>query len=151
MVVVVINMSSVMWLLIISIMSFLIGCASGDMSRHFLIKLHRDSTDIVFKQLSDSLPFYDFMVKSIRKDTLIASSYIRQGSLNEREILLSFIHQQGKNECAVFVQTITYFRQDTIIEYYDEQKGFPASYRRDFMPIIQLAERIGKQTIRKKK
>jgi hypothetical protein len=127
------------------------GCATGDFTRHFIVKHHRDSTHIVFTYLADSLPQHGYQVRSIKQDSLFASTYIKQGSLNEREIQLLFIHQPKEAVCSVYVKTITYFRQDTIIEYFDEQRGFPASYRKDFMPIIQLAERIGKNTLRKKK
>jgi hypothetical protein len=136
--------------LIIVFLCFL-GCASGDISRHFIVKHHRDSSDIVFTHLADSLPQYGYQVRTVKQDSLFATAYVKQGSLNEREIQLLFIHQPNEAACSVYVKTITYFRQDTIIEYYDEQRGFPASYRKDFMPIIQLAERIGKNTLRKKK
>lgn len=136
--------------LIIVFLGFL-GCATGDISRHFIVKHHRDSTHIVFSYLSDSLPQYGYQVRSVTQDTLFASAYVKQGSLNEREIQLFFIHQPKEAVCSVYVKTITYFRQDTIVEYYDDKRGFPASYRKDFMPIIHLAERIGKSTLRKKK
>jgi len=128
-----------------------LGCASGDMSRHFTLSHHKDSTSYLLQSVADSLPYYGFNARLIARDTLIALSYIKQGSLNEREIQLTFIEKQGKGECMVFVKTTTYFRQDTIIEYYDQNQGFPASYRKDFMPVVLMAERIGKTTLRKKK
>ncbi|MFZ9760436.1 MAG: hypothetical protein ACO323_00040 [Candidatus Kapaibacteriota bacterium] len=136
---------------ILIIVVLLIGCASGDHSRYFTIMHHRDSSDIILQQCADSLPYYGFQLQSFTKDTLIATRYIKQGSLNEREIFMTFVHSPGKSECSVSVKTITYFRQDTIIEFYDQQRGFPASYRKDFMPVIQMAERMGKQSLRKKK
>ena len=140
-----------MYITLVIISLCLLGCASGDFSRHFIVKHHRDSSNIVFTYLADSLPQYGYQVRTIMQDSLFASTYIKQGSLNEREIQLLFIHQPKEAVCSVYVKTITYFRQDTIIEYYDDKRGFPASYRKDFMPIIQLAERIGKNTLRKKK
>jgi hypothetical protein len=128
---------------------FLSACASADSSRYFSIPFHKDSSEVYFQQLRDSLPQLGFVMHHDSKDTLIAKTYIKQGALNEREIVLTLLKDIG--ECKMFVQTITYFRQDTIIEYYDAHRGFPASYRKDFNPALNLAKRIGKQTLKKRK
>lgn len=136
---------------LIFIAFILASCASADHTRHFSIALHRDSSSVFFHAIQDSLPQLGYQIFRFSSDTLIAKTYIKQGALNEREIEISVLKEKEKGECAVFVKTITYFRQDTITEYYDEKKGFPASYRKDFSNVIQMIERMGKKTLKKKK
>lgn len=129
----------------------LFSCASADISRHFSIAFHTDSSSVFFRSIEDSLPLLGYQIKHSSIDTLIARTYIKQGSLSEREILISLIREDIKGKCKVYVKTSTYFRQDTIIEYYDARKGFPASYRKDFSQILGMIERVGKKTLQKKK
>jgi hypothetical protein len=129
----------------------LFSCASADISRHFSFAYHKDSSSVFFHSIEDSLPQLGYQIQYSSIDTLIARTYIKQGALNEREILISLIREEGKGKCKVYVKTSTYFRQDTIIEYYDAQKGFPASYRKDFSQILGMIERMGKKTLGKKK
>lgn len=127
------------------------SCASTDYSRHFSIRLHPDSSSFFFHEIQDSLPQLGYQIFHASSDTLIAKRYIKQGALNEREIEISLLKENGKGECRVYVKTLTYFRQDTIIEMYDEKRGFPASYRKDFSHVIGMIERMGKKTLKKKK
>ena len=136
---------------LISIAFILVSCASADHTRHFSIALHRDSSSAFFQGIKDSLPQLGYQIYSVSSDTLIAKTYIKQGALNEREIEIAIVIEKGKGECSVFVKTVTYFRQDTIIGYYDEKRGFPASYRKDFSNVLQMIERMGKKTLKKKK
>ena len=136
---------------LISLVFILFSCASADFSRHFTISFHRDSSAQFWASIQDSLPQLGYQIYSVSSDTLIAKTYIKQGALNEREIEIVIVMEEGKGECIVFVKTVTYFRQDTIIEYYDEKRGFPASYRKDFSHVIGMIERMGKKTLKKKK
>jgi len=129
----------------------LFSCASADISRHFSFAYHKDSSSVFFHSIEDSLPQLGCQIQYSSIDTLIARTYIKQGALNEREILISLIREEGKGKCKVYVKTSTYFRQDTIIEYYDARKGFPASYRKDFSQILVMIEKMGKKTLGKKK
>ena len=129
----------------------LFSCASADISRHFSFAYNKDSSSVFFRSIEDSLPLLGYQIKHASIDTLIARTYIKQGSLSEREILISLIREDNKGKCKVYVKTSTYFRQDTIIEYYDARKGFPASYRKDFSQILGMIERMGKKTLYQKK
>jgi len=129
----------------------LYSCASADRSRHYSIAFHRDSSEQFFHIIQDSLPQMGYQIFQASPDTLIAKTYIKQGALNEREIEISLLREKGKGKCLVYVKTVTYFRQDTIIEYYDEYKGFPSSYRKDFSHVLGMIDRIGKKTLTKKK
>ena len=104
----------------------LFSCASADISRHFSFAYNKDSSSVFFRSIEDSLPLLGYQIKHSSIDTLIARTYIKQGSLSEREILISLIREDNKGKCKVYVKTSTYFRQDTIIEYYDARKGFSA-------------------------
>lgn len=137
--------------LAILIVIFLFSCASGDKSRHFTIPFKIGHGELFFRQLQDSIPQYGFILNRIEQDTLTASTYVKQGALNERAIKITMMKNETEGTCSIVVNTITYFRQDTIIEYYDEHHGFPASYRKDFGAIIQCAQRIGKRTFKSKK
>ena len=129
----------------------LFSCASADISRHFSFAYHKDSSSVFFRSIEDSLPQLGYQIKHSSIDSLIARTYIKQGSLSEREILISLIREDNKGKCKVYVKTSTFFRQDTFFEYYDARKGFPASYRKDFSQILGMIERMGKKTLYKKK
>lgn len=137
--------------LLILIALIIVSCASADFSRHYLIRLHKDSSSAFFHGIKDSLPQLGYQIVLASSDTLIAKTYIKQGSLSEREIVIMALKEQEKGECKVYVKTVTYFRQDTIIEYYDEKRGFPASYRKDFSHVLSMIDRMGKKTLKKKK
>ena len=136
---------------LIMIILILFSCTSADTKRHYSISLHRDSSSIFFETIEDTLPQLGYQIQHISKDSLIARTYIKQGALNEREIIITVLTEQGKGQCKVYVKTITYFRQDTIIEYFDARRGFPSSYRKDFSHVLGIIERIGKETLKKKK
>ncbi|MFM6956242.1 MAG: hypothetical protein ACKOX1_06795 [Ignavibacteria bacterium] len=135
---------------LISLGFILFSCASADFSRHFTISFHRDSSAQFWASIQDSLPQLGYQIYHASSDTLITKTYIKQGALNEREIEISVLKEKGKGKCSVYVKTVTYFRQDTIIEYYDENRGFPASYRKDFSHILGMIDRMGKKTLKKK-
>lgn len=139
-----------MFYLFVIFVSLLISCASGDTARYFPVLVHRDSTKILFNTIEDSLNKYDFYVRTKKQDTIIASKMIKQGALNEREVQMLFSLNTNSPYCRVQVKITTFFRQDTIIEFYDEAKGFPASNRRDFMDALKCIQKIGENTLPKK-
>ena len=135
----------------IILLTLLLSCASGDNARYYSIPLHKDSLSLFLQSAEDSLNRYGFFVKSVHRDSLHAFKLIKQGALNEREVqLLITLHDQDP-PCRIQVKVTTYFRQDTIIEYYDELRGFPASNRRDFSDAILCIRRLGEATLPKKK
>jgi len=122
-------------------------CASGDSSRFFPITVSKSSAESFRKNIEDSLPEYGFLLYEKTKDTLISIKYVKAGSLNEREVRLLLSMHNEKPYSRINLKITTFFRKDTIIEYYDDKNGFPASNRNDFMDAIRMIKRLAEATL----
>jgi hypothetical protein len=122
-------------LLYAALLAILCACASGDAGRFIRYTLKMPVKEF-YRQVSDTLNRYGYYIRESSPDSLGAYRYIHDGSLNEREVRLKIRYDTLQSTCLVQIRIITYFRQDTIIEYYDEKQGFPASNRSDFRDVL---------------
>jgi hypothetical protein len=142
--------STKLFIYIVSIVIFW-SCASGDSLRYFSIKIPKSSSEQFISQVKDSLPNYGFLLYGVSKDSLISIKYIKSGALNEREVRLLLTAHPDQPYCRANIRITTFFRKDTIIEYYDEKQGFPSSHRTDFKEALLMIKRTAELYLPPKK
>ena len=145
------GMRSIKYVICVISIVILCSCASGDSLRYFSIKIPKSSSEQFISQVKDSLPSYGFLLYDVSKDSLISIKYIKSGALNEREVRLLLTSHPDQPYCRANIRITTFFRKDTIIEYYDEKQGFPASHRTDFKEALLMIKRTAELYLPPKK